>query len=104
MPLETLADMNFRSTCFISDMPVLIEFTADWCKPCKGLEPIIEKISEDKKGAARFFKADVDECPLSAQDCSIKSLPTVIVFRDGEELGRLEGITTREKVIELLGV
>ncbi|HDR7689656.1 TPA: thioredoxin fold domain-containing protein [Bacillus toyonensis] len=104
MSLYSLTDTNFQDECFRSDMPVLVEFTAYWCKPCKVLEPIIEKISDDKKGKAHFFIVDVDDCPRMTQEYGVKGLPAVIVFRDAEEIGRIEGVTTREKILELLGV
>ncbi|PJN52681.1 thioredoxin family protein [Bacillus mycoides] len=104
MPVYRVTDMNFNESVFRGTTPVLVEFTAGWCKPCKELASIIEKISDDKKEEAEFYIADVDECYAIAAKYRITALPTVIVFKDGQQISKHEGLATREKLLELLGV
>lgn len=104
MKLEKLRDGIFGGMVLWSKKTVLVEFTSDWCKQCKVLESTIEKLADEKEGKAEFFLADYDDCRTAADKYQIKGLPTVIVFRDEEEISRFEGITTREKLLEMLGV
>ncbi|MEK4745537.1 thioredoxin family protein [Bacillus sp. FSL R9-9481] len=104
MTLHRLMDETFNGLVLGNTKPVLVTFTSDWCGPCKELESTLEKLAEDKKDKAEFVLADMDKCSFASSQYGIRSLPTVMVFRDGKEVSRIEGVQTREKLLEMLGV
>ncbi len=97
-------DGNFESEVLKSDVPVLVDFTATWCGPCKALAPIVDKIADDYQGKVRVGKLDIDDAPEMARKYGIRSVPTVLVFKGGQKTGQHVGLTTRDKLVQLLGV
>lgn len=95
-------DMNFDSDVLQSSEPVLVDFTASWCGPCKRLAPIIEEVAESTKGTVKVGKLDIDEAPLTAQKLGIRSVPTVIVFKDGKPAGQSLGLVSKAKILALV--
>ena len=95
---------NFDSEVLQSDLPVLVDFTATWCGPCKALAPIVEKIADEFEGKIRVGKLDIDASRPIAEKYRIRSVPTVMVFRGGQKTGEHIGLTTRDKIVKLLGV
>jgi thioredoxin 1 len=81
---------------------ILLDFTADWCAPCKAMEPILEGIAEEYAGRMRVFRVDFDECPDVADRYQVMSLPTLILLRDGEPVQRVRGAQNRRAIVELL--
>lgn len=100
----TFNSVNFDSDVLKSDVPVLVDFTATWCGPCKALAPIVEKIADDYAGKVRVGKLDIDESADIAQRYGIRSVPTVLVFKGGQKIGQHVGLTTQPKLVALLGV
>ena len=84
--------------------PVLVDIYATWCRPCKNLAPIIEKVDEEVAGKATIVKVDLDEFSDFAEKHGIQSVPTLLVFRNGEVSARDSGLQPKEKVLALLGV
>ena len=82
--------------------PTLVDFWAGWCMPCKIFAPVVEEISHEMDGRANFAKVDIDECPELAAELGIESIPTLILFKDGEELDRIVGMRPRKDVIEMI--
>lgn len=83
-------DDNFKNEVLDSDQPVLVDFFAQWCVPCKMLGPSIELLADKFAGKVKIGKLDVDENMASAQTYKIMSVPTLIIFKNGEVLERLE--------------
>ena len=96
-------DMNFENEVLKSGETVLVDFTAAWCGPCKRLSPIVEEVAEAVKGKVKVGKLDIDEAPLTASKLGIRSVPTLIVFKDGKAAGQHLGRTTKAKSLDLVG-
>ena len=97
-----LTDQSFDTEVIKSQVPVLVDFTATWCGPCKALAPIVEKIANETAGKYKVAKVDIDDCPGVAQKYGIRSVPTVLVFKGGERKAQHVGLTTKEKLLKLL--
>lgn len=102
--VQAFNDVNFESDVLKSDVPVLVDFTATWCGPCKQLAPIVEKLADDFAGQVRVGKCDIDDAPNTAAQFKVRSVPTVMVFKGGKMIGQHVGLTNREKLVQLLGV
>lgn len=102
--VQTFNEMNFESEVLKSDVPVLVDFTATWCGPCKALAPIVDKVADEFQGKVKVGKLDIDDAPGIATKYGIRSVPTVLVFKNGEKTAQNVGLTTREKLVGLLGV
>jgi thioredoxin 1 len=97
-----ISDTNFDNEVLKSDKPVLVDFTATWCNPCKLLAPIVDKIADENVGKYKVAKVDIDECTSIAAKYRIKGVPTVMVFKGGEVKGQHVGVTNKETLIKLL--
>ncbi len=95
---------NFDSEVLHSDVPVLVDFTATWCGPCKALAPIVEKIADEFAGKVKVGKLDIDASPALASKYGVRSVPMVLIFKGGEKIGQHVGLTTRDKLVSLLPV
>jgi len=100
--VHEFTDANFGTEVLQSDLPVLVDFTATWCGPCKALGPIVEQLADEMAGRFKVGTLDIDENPQVASKYGIRSVPTVLVFRAGEKTGQRNGLTNRAKLIELL--
>ncbi len=102
--LQTFTAQNFDAEVLKSTVPVLVDFTATWCGPCKLLAPIVEKMADEFEGKIKVGKVDIDEARPIAEKYGIRSVPTILVFEGGQKKASHIGLTTREKLIALLGV
>ena len=93
-------EKNFPEQVLKATSPVIVEFGAVWCAPCKRLEPIMEKLGDEWGGKVRLVKIDVDESANVAINCQVMSVPTLILFVQGQEKQRLTGLQPRERIIE----
>ncbi len=91
---------TFQTQVAQAALPVLVDFSAPWCAPCKRLEPLLEQLSREWENKVSFVKVNVDESPNLAMQFQVMSVPTVIMFRSGKETARLVGLQTREKLVE----
>ena len=98
-----LTDSNFDTEVLQSKEPVLVDFTATWCGPCKVLAPIVEKVAEETAGKYKVGKLDIDDAPGITQRYGIRGVPTVLVFKGGEKVGQHVGVTNKETLLKLLG-
>ena len=89
---------NFEQLVLQADKPVLVDFWATWCMPCRMLAPTIEEIAEEADGRAYVGKVNVDEEPQLALQYGVRSIPTLIFFRGGKEVGRMVGVQDKEDI------
>jgi len=99
-----LNDTNFDSEVLKADVPVLVDFSATWCGPCKVLAPIVDKLAAEAGGKYKVGKVDIDESPSVTAKYGIRGVPTVIVFKAGEKSGQHVGVTNKETLAKLLAV
>ncbi|HHY06763.1 MAG TPA: thioredoxin [Clostridia bacterium] len=97
-----LSDNNFTSEVLEAEELVLVDFWAPWCGPCKMIGPIIEELSSEYRGKVKVCKLDVDENNKTAGDYGIMSIPTIILFKGGEEINRLVGFVPKAKIAKAL--
>jgi len=93
---------EFEQQVLKSDVPVLVDFWAEWCGPCKAIGPSIEQLSEEYSGKAKVFKVDVDNEGELAQQFGIMSIPALIVFKGGKEVDRMVGAAPKAQIAALL--
>ena len=89
-PIE-VTDATFESEVIDSTTPVLVDFWADWCAPCKIVAPIVEELAEEFDGKVKFAKLDVDSNPQSATNFGVRGIPTLLIFNDGQPVGQVVG-------------
>ena len=98
---------NFKKEVMESTKPVLVDFWAPWCMPCKIIAPSIEKIAQEMSSELKVAKSNVDESPEIATELSVMNIPTLILFKDGKEISRIIGVNSKEaienKVRSLIG-
>ncbi|MFP4200563.1 MAG: thioredoxin [Bacillota bacterium] len=94
-----VSDDSFQTDVIESETPVLVDFWADWCAPCKMIAPVVEKIAEEKDGELRVAKLDVDQNQRTAVSMGVMSIPTLILFKDGEPVARLVGFASKEQLL-----
>ncbi len=87
----TVTDDSFAADVLASETPVLVDFWAAWCGPCKMVAPVLEEIATEKAGVLTVAKIDVDANPTSARDFQVSSIPTLILFKDGKPITRIVG-------------
>lgn len=100
--LGVATDANFEQEVLKSDKPVLIDFWAPWCGPCKAIGPLVEEIAGEYSNRVKVMKLNVDESQKSAVAFGVRSIPTLILFKDGKVLDTLVGMAPKEKLEEFV--
>ena len=100
--IKEFNDANFQQEVLESSEPVLVDFWAPWCGPCRMLAPTIEELAQDYEGKVKVGKLNTDESPQVAGNYGISSIPTVLLFKDGEVAERLVGLNSKNRFQEVL--
>lgn len=98
--LVHLNQNNFEKEVKQSDVPIIVDFWAEWCGPCKMMGPVFEELSDDYKGKLKFAKLNTEEEPSLAGNFGIRGIPTLLVMNDGEEVDRIVGFAPKELLKE----
>lgn len=98
MGVLKLTSENFEQEVLKSDKPVIVDFYADWCNPCKIQSPIVDSIAEEQGDKIKVGKVNVDEAPELADKYEVMSIPTIIIFKNGEIATQFLGVTDKEEI------
>ena len=106
MSLNVLNDENFQAEVLQSDVPVLVDFYATWCGPCKALAPIVEKLAGEYEGKLKVGKLNIDEAPQTPGQYAVRAVPTIVFFKGGEAVDTMVGLKKeaelRSRIEELI--
>lgn len=102
MSIKHITNENFESDVLKSEEPVLMDFWAEWCGPCKMLAPILDQIADEYKGRVQIAKLDVEKSQSIAMQFGVRSIPTLILFKDGVVEAQHIGMLSKEQLIKLL--
>ena len=100
--VKDVSDANFEAEVLKSNLPVLVDFWAEWCAPCRAMTPIVESVAVKFAGTAKVVKVNVDDNQSVTQRYGIKGIPTMIVFKGGKEAERLVGATNEQSVSRII--
>src|SRR5512138_3867824 len=99
---EAVTDSTFEQEVLAASQPVLVDFGAAWCGPCKMLDPIVEELADDYAGQIKVVKLDADANPSTVQTFGVMGLPTLILFKGGEAVERVSGFMSKDRLLHKL--
>lgn len=102
MSTSPVTDQSFESTVLSSETPVLVDFWAEWCGPCKALGPKLEEISQEMSSQIKVMKLNIDENPEAPAKYGVKGIPTMILFKGGQEVDSIVGNHSKENIVAML--
>jgi thioredoxin 1 len=98
MGVAEINDTNFEAEVLQSSEPVLVDFWAPWCGPCRQIAPLVEQLAGENAGSAKVYKLNVDDAPRAAQNYGVSSIPTLMVFKNGEVVDRFVGVQPKTRL------
>lgn len=98
MATSKTTDSNFTKDVLQSDRPVLVDFWAEWCGPCKAIGPALEEIAGEKQGSLSIVKLNIDENPLTPQKYNVRGIPTLLIFKNGEVIAEKMGALPKSQL------
>ncbi len=107
MSLTVLNDENFQTEVIESELPVMVDFYATWCGPCKALSPIVEKLAAEYEGKIKVGKLNIDEAPQTPGQFAVRAVPTIVFFKGGQAVDTMVGLKKeselRDRIEQLIG-
>jgi thioredoxin 1 len=100
--MKTVTDETFAEEVLKAGLPVLVEFTADWCGPCRQIEPVLKEVAREEEGRLKVVRLDVDTNPGTQSAYGVLSMPTLMVFRDGEPVKSMVGARPKRRLMQEL--
>ena len=99
MAVAVITSDTFEAEVLKSEKPVLVDFYADWCGPCKMMAPVLDEIADEKADAVKICKINVDDAPDVARQYRVMSIPNMVLFKDGEAVDRFIGVTEKDAIV-----
>ncbi len=100
--IVTLTEANFRTEVLESPIPVLVDFWAEWCGPCKMLAPALDELAHDFQGKAKIGKVNIDDCQNLAVEYGVRAVPTLLIFKSGDVVDQIVGVKSKRDLKEAL--
>ena len=100
--VQVITDSNFGDTVLQASQPVLVDFWAEWCMPCRRIAPTVDALAADLDGRAVVGKMNVDENPRTPMQYSVRGIPTLLVFKSGQVVDQVVGVVTREQLASIM--
>ena len=100
--IANVTDASFETDVLKSSQPVLIDFWATWCGPCRAIAPVVEQLAGEYAGKVKVVKVNIDENPKTPTQYDVRSIPTLLMFKDGKVVGQIVGAVPKPKIEELV--
>ncbi|QQR88565.1 MAG: thioredoxin [Myxococcales bacterium] len=102
MPIQTVTEQNFQAAVLQAELPVLVDLYADWCQPCKIIEPILNELALELEGKLKIVRVDVDASPMIAQGFRVQSIPMLVLINEGRAVDQLTGAVDKQALLTFI--